>query len=172
MYLLLTLVFASAVGAADNQFAKVGDTIPDVSIRSIAGKETGIRSLVGEKPSVLIIYRGGWCPFCNRHLSALANIEKDLQPVGYQLLAISPDKPAKLKKTLTKGKLGYTLLSDSEMSLAKGLALRFGCRIRSLISTKVASASIWRLTQERNTICCPIRRCSWSINRARFSSHM
>jgi hypothetical protein len=32
--------------------------------------------LPSEKPTVLIFYRGGWCPYCMKHLQAPAGIER------------------------------------------------------------------------------------------------
>jgi peroxiredoxin len=45
--------------------------------------------------------------------------------MGYQVLAISPDRPAELAKTLDKQELAYELLSDSDVSLARAFGLIF-----------------------------------------------
>lgn len=76
--------------------------------------------------SVLVFYRGGWCPFCNLQLADLNKIENDLRELGYQMIAISIDKPEKLKESLDKHQLSYTLLSDNkaEASTAFGLAFK------------------------------------------------
>lgn len=104
---------------------KVGDSVPDVKLRTEDGSEVALLKLVSEKPTVLIFYRGGWCPFCNRHLQSLAGIEEDLNRSGVRLLAISPDKPEKLKATPDRKKLGYRLLSDSDAAVAKGFGIAF-----------------------------------------------
>ena len=104
---------------------KIGDTIPDVKLRTEEDKEVSLRKLVSEKPTVLIFYRGGWCPFCNRHLQSLAGIEDDLNKAGAQLLAISMDQPAKLKATPDRDKLHYRLLSDSDAAAAKAFGIAF-----------------------------------------------
>jgi len=104
---------------------KVGDTIPNVTLRTEDDKEVKLLTLVTEKPTVLIFYRGGWCPFCTRHLKDLAGIEKDLEAAGAQLLAISMDKPDKLKETPGRDKLGYKLLSDSDAVAIKAFGLAF-----------------------------------------------
>jgi len=48
--------------------------------------------------------------------------------LGYRIVAVSPDRPAELTKTIDKNELTYTLLSDSTMGGAKslGIAERFG----------------------------------------------
>ena len=120
----LTLLVNSTTHAAD-RFAEVGDVLPDVAVQTIEGQSRSLRALVAEQPSVLIFYRGGWCPFCNRHLAALSEIQSELRAEGYRLLAISPDQPEKLQASIKKQKLAYTLLSDSSAAAAKGLGITF-----------------------------------------------
>lgn len=105
---------------------KIGEQIPSVNIKNLEGESVNLNSLLKEKMSVLVFYRGGWCPFCNLQLADLNNIENDLHELGYQMIAISIDKPEKLKESLDKHQLSYTLLSDSkaEASTAFGLAFK------------------------------------------------
>jgi peroxiredoxin len=103
----------------------VGQSIPDTTLQTEAGKPVKLRELISKKPTVLIFYRGGWCPYCTRHLMALAGIEKDILAAGYQILAVSPDQPSKLAETPDREALHYTLLSDSSMETAKAFGLSF-----------------------------------------------
>src|SRR5213594_2012090 len=111
--LLSILLFGTMLTQAQTNSTplKVGDSIPDVALRTEENKEVKLRALVSEKPTVLIFYRGGWCPYCMRHLQSLATIEKDLLDAGVQLLAISMDQPSKLRETPNRDKLGYRLFS-------------------------------------------------------------
>jgi peroxiredoxin len=61
----------------------------------------------------------------------LQAIEKDLLGLGYQIIAISPDRPEKLRETLDEKGLSYTLLSDSAADGARvfGLAWKLGADI-------------------------------------------
>jgi len=111
--------------AANPKPAAIGDRIPDVSVKTADASEVKLREAVETQPAVLIFYRGGWCPFCTRHLMALAEVEKDLAAAGFQILAISPDQPAKLAETPDREKLSYTLLSDSSMAAAKAFGITF-----------------------------------------------
>lgn len=105
---------------------KVGTKIPSVNVRNLEGENVDLSLLTTAKKTVLIFYRGGWCPFCNMQLANLKDIENDLVNLGYQLVAISIDKPEKLKESIDKNKLSYNLLSDSkaEASIAFGLAFK------------------------------------------------
>jgi peroxiredoxin len=104
---------------------KVGDQIPAVTVKDREGDAVALRERVMEQASVLVFYRGGWCPYCNTHLGKLALIEKDLADLGFQILAIAPDKPEILAETGDKADLGYTLLSDADVAAAKAFGLAF-----------------------------------------------
>lgn len=121
--LLLGMTLAQA--QTNTTALKVGDAVPDVKLRTEDDKEVSLRKLVSEKTTVLMFYRGGWCPFCNRHLQSLAGIEDDLNKAGVQLLAISMDQPSKLKATPDREKLHYRLLSDSDAAAAKAFGIAF-----------------------------------------------
>ena len=103
----------------------ISSEIPDVQLKNMNDEIVRLKELVSQKPSILVFYRGGWCPYCNRQLSDLNEIEEQLYEIGYQLLAISPDKPEKLRTTLDKNELGYTLLSDSPINVSKAFGIAF-----------------------------------------------
>ena len=125
IFFLLLLGTTLAQAQTNSAPLKVGDSIPDVKLRTEENREVSLPKLVAEKPTVLIFYRGGWCPFCTRHLKDLVGIEEDLKKEGAQLLAISMDKPEKLKETPGRDKLGYQLLSDSDAVAAKAFGIAF-----------------------------------------------
>ncbi len=102
-----------------------GEKIPSVNLRTMGNEIISLRDKVGEKPSILIFYRGGWCPFCNRQLSGVQSIMEEMKNMGYQILAISPDPVEKLSATVEKNNLGYDLLSDATMDAAVQFGIAF-----------------------------------------------
>ena len=119
----LEMVAKSAAAAVP---LKVGIQAPDASVKTLDDSATQLSKVLAGKPTVLIFYRGGWCPFCNAHLAALGQIEDKIEAKGYQIVAVTPDTPAELHKTLDKHHLKYTLLSDSTAEAMK----RFGVAYR------------------------------------------
>ena len=103
----------------------INSVIPDVNLKTIDGVAISLREKVAEKPTLLVFYRGGWCPYCSRHMMDLQKIEKEIVELGYQVLAISPDRPEELSKSMNKGELTYTLLSDSPMDVSKAFGIAF-----------------------------------------------
>ena len=104
---------------------KVGSVAPDAVLRTVDGKTRHLKGILRAKPTVLIFYRGGWCPFCNRQLADIQTVEGKLQALGFQLIAISPDKPEELVKTKTAHDLTYQLFSDSKAEALRSYGVAF-----------------------------------------------
>jgi peroxiredoxin len=97
----------------------IGESIPSLALKDANGKTVRVNDKIKERPTILIFYRGGWCPYCNKQLAGIQEIEKKLLELGYQIIAISTDSPESLAKTLNKQHLSYTLLSDDELAASK-----------------------------------------------------
>ncbi|NBB79965.1 MAG: redoxin domain-containing protein [Verrucomicrobia bacterium] len=129
---LLTGLITAAQAAPPNDAREVnpievGASIPAVSLTRADGSKVTLHDLTDESPAILIFYRGGWCPYCNRHLAALREIESDLRELGYRIHAISPDRPEAVARTVAKseGEFNYTLYSDASAAVAKAFGLAF-----------------------------------------------
>ncbi len=125
LLLLLSLCFGVSVSVANSEPLVTGQSIPDPALRTEEGAAVKLSEALDGRPSVLIFYRGGWCPYCTKHLSALASIEAELLEAGYRIFAISPDQPSVIRETPDRENLKYTLLSDSSAAAAKAFGLVF-----------------------------------------------
>jgi peroxiredoxin len=94
-------------------------------VTTVENKTVALKEVTGGKPSVLVFYRGGWCPYCNKQLSRLRKITKQIKKLGYKLIAVSPDKVSKFQETVKKNKLDYTVVSDSDLHIAEHFGLTF-----------------------------------------------
>lgn len=103
----------------------IGECIPTIKIPATDGKLFDLNASITQKPTILVFYRGGWCPFCNKELSGLQTIQEDLVKQGYQIIAISTDSPENLSKSITKHKLNYTLLSDADLNVSKQFGIAY-----------------------------------------------
>lgn len=103
----------------------IGEFVPEGNLQDLSGELVSLQKIVSAKPTVVIFYRGGWCPYCNLHLAELQGIEKDILEMGYQIVGISPDSPEKLKESVSKNKLNYSLYSDADLSMTSSFGLAF-----------------------------------------------
>lgn len=44
----------------------IGENIPNVSLIDSSGEPVNLATQIQKSNTVLVFYRGGWCPFCNR----------------------------------------------------------------------------------------------------------
>ena len=70
------------------------------------------------QPTIVIFYRGGWCPYCNMQLSDLRLVEPKLRALGFEIVFLSTDRPEILYSSLKAEDIHYTLLSDSRLEAA------------------------------------------------------
>jgi len=102
-----------------------GEKIPIIDLPDVSGKPVDLNQAVESKPTILVFYRGGWCPYCSKQLAGLQEALPDLRKMGYQLIAIGTDDPAHLSVTAGKEKLDYTLLSDADLAVSKRFGLAY-----------------------------------------------
>ena len=116
----------------------IGETIPKATLQDSEGKQVELSKLLGNKPTVLVFYRGGWCPYCSVQLSGLVKIEKEILDLGYQMIAISPDDYRNLQTTESKESINYTLLSDPDAKFIQqmGIGFKTPLMLKGFIATK------------------------------------
>jgi peroxiredoxin len=108
---------ADKLGSAPAGFGpKVGDKAPDASLPDIEGKTHSLAKLYAEAPTLLVFYRGGWCPFCNLQLHALTTAKPEFDKRGVHVVAISVDQPSEEAKTQAKHGVPFLMLSDSNLA--------------------------------------------------------
>jgi peroxiredoxin len=130
---MLTITLASLIltqtgvpmNAADAKPLTKGAKVPAVTLQNLNGKSQELKAILAGKPTVVVFYRGGWCPFCNTQLAELGQSLPAIQAKGYQVIGISPDLPANLKATIGKNKLEYPLYSDAKAEALRKFGVAF-----------------------------------------------
>ena len=113
-----------AASAEDISPLLIGEKIPKQDLVSVDDKLISTTEIFNKK-TVLIVYRGGWCPYCNSQLMEMQEIESQIIALGYQIVAVSPDSPKFLKQTTTEDQLNYQLFSDSDGKFSEVLGIAF-----------------------------------------------
>ncbi len=116
----------------------IGEKLPDCNLINEEGEIINLTEQIKKKNTVLVFYRGGWCPYCNLQLSGLATSEADIIKLGYQIIAVSPDDYTNLKPTVNKNKVNYNLYSDPDGKFIKdvGIAFTISAKTKKNISKK------------------------------------
>ena len=101
-----------------------GSPLPAAELLAVDGTPTTVAEAAGASPSVLVFYRGAWCPYCN---VALRVYQQELVPEldrrGITLIAVSPQKPDGSLTVAETNNLKFAVLSDPGNQLAAGLGV-------------------------------------------------
>jgi len=104
---------------------KAGDQAPMFVLPDMHGRQVDLRGLLDAGPVVLSFYRGGWCPFCNLELRALAQALPNIEAAGGRLVAVSPELPDYGRGTAEADDIRFKVLSDAGNRVARKFGLVF-----------------------------------------------
>jgi peroxiredoxin len=121
--LLMIVQFATAQEAPEGLF--IASKAPDFKAKDQNGKEVRLKDLLKEGKVVLVFYRGQWCPYCNKELSRLQDSLQLIKDKGATLIAVSPEKPENISKTIEKTKAEYPILYDEGLKIMKAYEVEF-----------------------------------------------
>lgn len=130
--ILGTLTLNSAVHAQENFKSKevakglsVGEKVNNFTAKDHKGNDFDLYSALANGPVVLFFYRGNWCPVCNRHLSDLEENLDLIYEKGTQVIAVSPEKPELMDKTIKNTKASFTLLYDDGYHISEAFDVAY-----------------------------------------------
>jgi peroxiredoxin len=128
---LIIVIFTKATSAQipskpeDISPILIGETLPTGTLLTPDGKTVNVQDII-TKPTVMIFYRGGWCPYCNTQRGKMAKIESEIIALGYDIIAISPDDYMNLQSTTERNKdVKYSLNADKNGSYIRSLGIAF-----------------------------------------------
>ncbi|HEY6063212.1 MAG TPA: peroxiredoxin-like family protein [Chitinophagaceae bacterium] len=123
MSLILVFFIASAQEAPEGLF--ISSKAPDFRAKDQHGTEIHLKDLLKEGKVVLVFYRGQWCPYCNKELSRLQDSLQLIKDKGATLVAVSPEIPENVLKTVEKTKAEYSILYDDGLKIMKAYDVEF-----------------------------------------------
>ena len=106
---------------------KPGDAIPAFLLPDAEGRLVASDDLLARGALVVNFFRGNWCPYCRQTLKALEAALPEIEAVGGQLVALTPDTGHHLADTKRGQQLSYQVLSDVDGTVG----LQFGVLFRA-----------------------------------------
>lgn len=102
-----------------------GEPIPEISLSDSSNQAFNLNKSLSAKPAVLIFYRGGWCPHCTNYLVSLNSVAQELKKIGYQVVAVTPEKYKYLTHYPKISNLDFKFLSDCSMKISTAMGIAF-----------------------------------------------
>lgn len=117
---------------------RVGQSAPRFVVETVDNEPFVFEPRNLERPALIISFRGGWCPYCNMHLSELRNVLPEIQSLGVDVLFLSGDRPELLYQSLSADTqsdiegFDYQILSDANARAAIAFGTAFKASDRTI----------------------------------------
>lgn len=121
--LLLSGYFLFGQEAPEGLF--LNSKAPDFKGKDQNGKDVRLKDLLKKGKVVLVFYRGEWCPYCNKNLKRLEDSLQMIIDKGATLIAVTPEQPESIGKTIEKTKAEYSILHDENLKIMKAYEVEF-----------------------------------------------
>ncbi len=111
--------------ASDPPGLAVGDHAPEGELLDSDSNAVRVADLYADQPTVLIFYRGGWCPYCTRDLREWEGALPEFTDAGARVVAVSLETPEHALETRDTHGLSYDVLVDPSGDVVRGFRLGF-----------------------------------------------
>ena len=101
---------------------ETGDTMPDVTLVRPDGTDVALHTFIG-KPLVLYFYPKDDTPGCTKEALEFGALYLEFQALGFELLGVSKDTPAKHVKFAAKYDLAVPLASDVDGTVTEAFGV-------------------------------------------------
>ncbi|PHR56772.1 MAG: alkyl hydroperoxide reductase [Robiginitomaculum sp.] len=106
---------------------EVGKKLPDFTLTLADGSEMTSEQL-RDRPSILMFYRGNWCPLCMAQVRELSKRYQELEAANVRTAMISPQPHKNTISLAKKFNVGFEFYTDRKNKAARalGIANKFG----------------------------------------------
>ncbi len=125
LFVSITFLISSLVAQEAPEGLFIASKAPDFRAKDQNGNEVRLKDLLKKGKVVLVFYRGQWCPYCNKELSRLQDSLQFIIDKGATLVAVSPEIPENVTKTIEKTKASYSVLYDEGLKIMKAYDVEY-----------------------------------------------
>lgn len=98
---------------------QIAGTVPDISVRTLAGDSVHFASIDSHKKPVLLYFFADWCPICKLQNSTMSSLAQDFDVIG---IAMQSGDDPQLGAYLAQHDIHFPVINDRSGSLSR----RFG----------------------------------------------
>lgn len=125
LFVLLLFTHVGLMAQREQSSLKVGEKAPSFEAMDQYDDLIKSEDVLQSEQLIVVFYRGQWCPFCNKHLKHLQDHVKDFTKAGARLVAVSPEIPVNIDKTVEKTNAKYSILYDKNNQIMKEFGVDF-----------------------------------------------
>jgi peroxiredoxin len=123
LLLLLSVSVVSAQEAPEGKF--INSKAYDFKAKDQNGKDVRLKDLLKKGNVVLVFYQGQWSVFCNKFLQKLQDSLSLISEKGATVVAVTPELPENVAKTVEKTKAEFSILYDEGLKIMKAYDVEY-----------------------------------------------
>lgn len=125
---------------------------PDFKLKDQSGIEVNLKELRKKGQTVVIFYRGNWCPYCSRQLKNLNDSLALIIAKGAQLVAITPEASAGIDSTVAKTGAVFPILYDEGGKMATAYQVSFKVDDRTVSRYKMSGIDLLKNNNQKQAV--------------------
>ena len=142
-FILTAFLFVFTLSAQEKpEGLFINSKAPDFKAVDQNGNNIRLKDMVKNGNVVLFFYRGNWCPYCSRQLKQLQDSLELFVEKGVQVVAITPEKPEGISKTIEKSNATFPIIHDEEGKIMKAYDVRFALDEKSVSRYKMSGIDL------------------------------
>ncbi len=134
----------------------INSKAPDFKGTDQYGNEIRLKDVVKDSLVVLVFYRGEWSPYCIKYLKLLEDSLQLITNKRAKLIAVTPEKPEFILKTIEKTKATFPIIYDKDIKIMKSYSGASEVDDRTVSRYKNADIDLVTATGQKDKIYLPI----------------
>mgnify|MGYP002700168509 CR=1 FL=1 len=120
---LFYVFWYSRFGRAENKLLEVGRALPKFSLKDATGNVITSKE-IGSQASLIMFYRGNWCPLCMAQIKEVAAQYRELESRGIKIYMVSPQPEGHTGSLAKRFDVSMNFLIDEDNQAADSLQIK------------------------------------------------
>ena len=150
--LLSFFILGSAFAQDKPEGLFINSKAPDFALKDQYGATVTLKDLRKKGPTVLLFYRGSWCPYCNREMKAFQDSLSLILTKGAQLIAITPEAKEGIDSMVQKNGVVFPILYDEGAKTLQAYQVAFKVDDRTINRYKMGGIDLLKANKTKEAV--------------------
>jgi len=119
---LIYVFWYSRFGRGKHTLLEVGKPLPEFTLKDASGNLVTSKEM-GSQASLIMFYRGNWCPLCMAQIKEVAGQYRELEKRGIKIYMVSPQSEGHTNSLAKRFEVDMNFLIDEESKAADSLQI-------------------------------------------------
>lgn len=153
MLSLLSFLIVMLVSAQEKpEGLFINSKAPDFALKDQYGATVTLKDLRKKGQTVLLFYRGSWCPYCNRELKAFQDSLSLILTKKAQLIAITPESNEGIDSMVKKNSVVFPVLYDEGAKTLQAYKVAFKVDEKTVSRYKMAEIDLLKRNKQKEAV--------------------